>query len=527
VPRARRGEFPLLAGLATLFALAVFLYGFTSYEEARRRLDGLVEELGKTVLESAAAGLTNSLQMLDELEREQRTELRLKTRFLTAPAQGRTRDQPPLLQRFALAAHLKHLFLFDAQGRLAASAQEIPPPRGGGVLDPDRVQLAVVQAAWKLAHRGRGELRMEELTLPGAGLKPSLAAAVPLAGGLTAVLVQDAEAFTRVRAAAGPEAVVRRLEAAGRIAYVRFNAPAPSTTPGSLLALEKTLKLPGGREGTLRIGIDRAPVRDALSIQLHGTVLYGLLLVLLATATAWILLRMRHARARLLERARRNERLASLGRLAAGIAHEVRNPLNAIGLAAQRVARIPEASAEIMRLAQVVGEEVARLDRTVEEVLRYARPREPRLREVTGSEILRAVETLALPEAAGQAIRLVVRAREEIRFEADSDLIEGAVWNLVRNAIQASPEGAVVDLALDRSGDWIDIEVRDRGPGVPPEERDRIFEPFHTGRRTGSGLGLSLALSAVESHGGTIEVADAPGGGARFRIHLPVRGATR
>ena len=525
MPRARRGEFPLLAGLASLFALAVFLYGFTSYEEAKLRLDGLVEELGETVLQSAAAGLTNSLQMIDALEREQRAELRLKTRFLTAPAAGRSRDQPPLLQRFASAAHLKHLFLFDAQGRLTASAREIPAPRGGGVLDPNRLQLAIVLAAGKLAQRARGEIRMEELTLPGAGLKPSLAAAVPLSGGLTAVLVQDAEAFSKVRAAAGPEAVVRRLEGAGRIAYVRFNAPAPPGPPGALLALEKTLELPGGREGTLRIGIDRAPVREALSIQLRGTVLYGLLLVLLATAAAWILLRMRHARAKLVERARRNERLASLGRLAAGIAHEVRNPLNAIGLAAQRVALAPEASAKITRLAQVVGEEVARLDRTVEEVLRYARPREPRLREVAGSELLRAVETLARPEAEQRAVRLGVGTREEIRFEADPDLIQGAVWNLVRNAIQASPEGEEVHLALERSGDWIEIEVSDRGPGVQPDSRDRIFEPFHTGRRGGSGLGLSLALSAVESHGGTIEVLDAAGGGARFRIRLPAHGA--
>ncbi|MGH7163595.1 MAG: ATP-binding protein, partial [Planctomycetota bacterium] len=91
----------------------------------------------------------------------------------------------------------------------------------------------------------------------------------------------------------------------------------------------------------------------------------------------------------------------------------------------------------------------------------------------------------------------------------------------VRNAIQASPSGGEVTLALALRGEWIALEVRDRGPGVPPEAAAAIFEPFHSGRPDGAGLGLPLALAAAQAHAGTIEVEEAPGGGALFRIKIP------
>ena len=523
----RLRELPLLLLLTGVFAAASLAYGLLSYRQARRHLDGLVAELGETIVDTTLASLHSSLAILDELRRENSEAIRLKATFFSGPRDRGSRPQGFVLERFARAAGLKHILVFDADGRLSASARDVPARHGGTVLDPDRLKLALEDAGRQLAHEGRKGLVVRELSLPAAGLKPSLAVAVPLAGGEVAVLIQDAEAFARVRRAAGADAVSRRLEQAGRVLYVRFQVPPPALPPEDVIALQREAELAPGVRGVLYVGIDRAPVREALRIQSRSALLYGGLLVLFVSAAAWGLLRLRRSRDELRTRVQRGERLASLGRLAAGIAHEVRNPLNAIGLAVQRVQRMPGTSDEVGRLTGVVLDEVERLNRTVEEILRYARPREAEFASVDSGGFLAAVELLVRPEAAERGVRLRVEAAQQVTFLGDPDLLQGALWNLVRNAIGVSERGSEVVVSLARHPNLIEIEVRDRGPGVPEGMRDRIFEPFHTGSPGGSGLGLPLALSAVEAHGGTIEVADRAGGGAVFCIVLPRQGATR
>lgn len=234
-----------------------------------------------------------------------------------------------------------------------------------------------------------------------------------------------------------------------------------------------------------------------------------------------LVLRDRTLQRRLEELASQRERLAAFGRIAAGIAHEVRNPLNAIGLAAQRVERAEAAEAESRRLAGVISEEVERLNRLVEEVLRYARPQEARRIRFDGKDLLQAVEYLARPEAEKMGVRLEVHAEPGLEVDGDPDLLRGAAWNLVRNALQASPQGGKVSVSLSRSGAGAQLEVKDQGPGVPAERRGEIFTPFVSGRADGFGLGLPLALSAAQAHGGTVDVRDAPGGGAMFVMTIP------
>jgi signal transduction histidine kinase len=276
--------------------------------------------------------------------------------------------------------------------------------------------------------------------------------------------------------------------------------------------------------GRLFVGIDRTTAIEALEIQSRSALLQGALLVLVVTGGAWAVLRLRRSRDALKERVRRDERLAGLGRLAAGIAHEVRNPLNAIGLAAQRVQREPGVPQEVNRLAGVVLDESARLNRTVENVLQYARPAPPRFGRTTAEQLLAAVEALARPEAEAKGVALDVRGPRGIVLLCDADLLRGAVWNLVRNALESSPKGAPVTVSAAARGRRVEIEVTDRGSGVPAERRAQLFEPFRTDRPQGVGLGLPLALAAAEAHGGTIEVDEPLGGGARFRIVLPAGG---
>ena len=109
-----------------------------------------------------------------------------------------------------------------------------------------------------------------------------------------------------------------------------------------------------------------------------------------------------------------------------------------------------------------------------------------------------------------------------LELVCDADLLKGAIWNLLRNAIECSPAGATVTVSAVAKGRSAVIEVLDRGPGIPADRRAAVFEPFRTDRPQGLGLGLPLALAAAQAHGGTIVVDEAPGGGACFRIVLPL-----
>jgi signal transduction histidine kinase len=499
-------DLPVVLLLATVCAGATAVHGVVTHGQMRKRMDGLVEDLGEGVVETTAASLRSTFAVLAELEAELATSLKAKGSAIAGQS-----PLPRDIEGFAVAAGLRHLLILDDDGALLAAARDFPAPEGEGA---DRADLALLAAAREIAAEARAGTVVKEWTAPEMGLKRALALAAPLPGGGTAVLVQDGEAFARVRAAAGADALARRLEEETRIAYVRFDAPEPPPDERTA-AFDREID---GR-GVLRVGIDRTPALDALAIQQRAAWLHGALLVAVVTLGSWGVLRLRRARAALKERLRRDERLMGLGKLAAGIAHEVRNPLNGIGLAVQRIRREPGVPPEVDRLAGVVLEESARLNRTVENVLRYARPAPPRLGRVDAMELFAAVAALARPEAEAKGVRIDLRAPEGLSVTCDADLLKGALWNLVRNAVESSPAGAPVTVTAAAKGRAIHIEVADQGPGIPADRRALVFEPFRSDRPQGLGLGLPLALAAAQAHGGTIEV-DEPGG--RFRIVLPV-----
>jgi len=515
--RGPRRDLPVLLLLALVCAAATALHGLVTHRQMRARLEGLVQDFGEGVVETTAASLRATFAVLDELEAELATGLRAKGTVL---AEGR--EDPADLERFAVAAGLRHVLLFEDDGTLIAAGRDFPAP--GATETADRVEIGLVAAARALAADAREAPVLREWTASEAGMRRALALAAPLATGTTAVLVQDGEAFARVRRAAGADAMARRLEEETKVAYVRFDAPGPQIVSDRVAPFDRVVELPRGRTGRLLVGIDRTPAIEALSIQARAAFLHGALLVFVVAAGAWVVLRLRRTRDALAERVRRDERLAGLGRLAAAIAHEVRNPLNAIGLAVQRIQREPGAPAEVNRLAGVVLDESARLNRTVESVLSYARPAPPRLGRVSAERLLAAVEALARPEAEAKGVPLDVRAPAALELVCDADLLKGAVWNLVRNAVESSPKGGRVTVVAAARGHRAEIEVTDAGSGVPADRRAQLFEPFRTDRPRGVGLGLPLALAAAQAHGGTIEVDEPAGGGASFRIVLPAGG---
>jgi signal transduction histidine kinase len=216
------------------------------------------------------------------------------------------------------------------------------------------------------------------------------------------------------------------------------------------------------------------------------------------------------------------ERLAVVGELSASLAHEIRNPLTGVRSLAQRLAEEEIPDDKRRRYASVILEEVGRVERLVANLLGIAK-RAPRVRDPGESTPLAPLfEDLGLL-VAGRAekagVRLSLDARGLSAPGAREPLAQ-ALLNLLLNAVAASPPGGAVSLAAREVAGGLEITVRDAGPGVPRDQRELIWEPFHTGG-AGTGLGLAVVRRLSREEGWTAEVGDAPGGGAEFRIVIP------
>ncbi len=220
-------------------------------------------------------------------------------------------------------------------------------------------------------------------------------------------------------------------------------------------------------------------------------------------------------------RAEEAEKLAVLGRVAAGLAHEIRNPLGAIAGSIELLRESPALGAEDRELCDLVRRETERLDALVSDMLELARPRPLELSPLDAAEVAREVATLASRTGRGTDVALSASASASAPLEADPAQLRQLLWNLVRNAIQASAAGSEVELEVGLDGDEVVLEVRDRGPGIAPEAKARIFDAFYSTRSKGTGIGLAVVRRIVEAHGWRIEVLDREGGGARFVVRAP------
>jgi two-component system sensor histidine kinase HydH len=231
-----------------------------------------------------------------------------------------------------------------------------------------------------------------------------------------------------------------------------------------------------------------------------------------------------------LERSQRialqNEKLAAIGRLAAGLAHEVRNPLGVIRASASMVQENFQPDEEAYRACQFIREEIDRLNNLITSLLGFARPTRPRLEPVTLGAVAERALRLASDELRRRGIRLDREGDEPPEVLADPDLLAQVLLNLVLNAAEALGQGGRILLRRGEEGGRVFLEVADTGQGIAELEAERVFEPFFTTKPNGTGLGLSMAARIVQCHGGTIELvpgrgAGAGGSGACFRIELP------
>lgn len=220
-------------------------------------------------------------------------------------------------------------------------------------------------------------------------------------------------------------------------------------------------------------------------------------------------------------------RLAAISRITGGVAHEIKNPLNAISLHLDLLrARIGEPEEELVAEIDILSREVMRLDRVVKTFLDFSRPVEIRLEEVDLAELTREVTALMTPQARQAQIALTFEmapesAGQSMHIRGDPDMLKQAVLNLVTNGLEALKSGGNLRLTVTRARGTVTLEVADDGPGIPPHLRDKVFQLYFTTKAKGSGIGLAMVYRAVQLHNGTIGFISENGRGTAFRFEFP------
>ncbi len=222
---------------------------------------------------------------------------------------------------------------------------------------------------------------------------------------------------------------------------------------------------------------------------------------------------------------RRSERLAALGQLSAGLAHELRNPLGTIRASAEMLAKqLPEDNEVGRECAGFIASEVDRTNSLVTRFLEFARPLKPRLAQADLGEVIdRSVAQLSRGTPRYNVTVYKNYSPDLAPFLFDTELMERAIYNLLLNAAQATPDGGAITIKTRAADGNAEVAVIDRGAGIDARDLESIFNPFFTTKREGVGLGLAIVSKIVDEHGGRMAVESEPGKGSVFHIFLPVR----
>lgn len=220
----------------------------------------------------------------------------------------------------------------------------------------------------------------------------------------------------------------------------------------------------------------------------------------------------------------RQEKLASLGVLAAGVAHEIRNPLTAIKFRLFSLKKVLPAAEANNEDAVMIGNEISRLERIVQDFLRFARPSEPELVTIPAQRVLQDVSDLLKSQLEKSGIELKLLPGEPAWLRADTAQIKQVLINLVRNAAESIGQNGVITLSAHFEGKrnaMVVLEVTDNGKGIPPDVQVRLFDPFFTTKEGGTGLGLPIAARIIEKHGGELRYRTEINRGTTFSVVLP------
>lgn len=274
---------------------------------------------------------------------------------------------------------------------------------------------------------------------------------------------------------------------------------------------------------TAWLSLSRETADQMLKKEQGRGLIFMCFMVFIAIISMWFLYKNqnRHlAKMREMERRlHQAERLSAMGRLAAGVAHEIRNPLNAISMACQRLQKD-----NLLQLTRIIRDEIRRLNHIIEEFIAFSRMRKLELKNNDLIELLRQIVLLTEGEANSRGITIETDWRESsLMVLIDFDKIKQAIFNIVKNAMESISGRGSITLSVEREGKkWAKITISDTGGGLSLEELEQIFDPDYTTKEKGLGLGLALAHEIIESHSGGIRAMSKPKTGTTFEILLPM-----
>lgn len=534
-----RSRPPLWAAIVGLAVLAGAMVVWTVYEARRQReaTEDALRRQADAVARSLGPALASTAAAARELDEIVSWKLLDNARLLAWMESGGILDG----ERMRDALHengLDLIAILDRDGRVIRSAGESPP------VDLGEVELAHILDGTADESVFESSLVDEPIHVVAAVRRPS--------GGAVVARTHSGTAYAFAQRLGVSNLLIHLVDEGG-VLYAEYmedpggihaeaswdggDLPSASTSERAFAVRGRSafdvvvpVASPVGSTASLRLGLDATPLREVSLAAMWRTVLVGLVLVAFGfLGSGFALIERRRQREResaalrLAEeedRRRRSERLAAAGSLAAGVAHEVRNPLNAISVAAQRLERCESMGECCRHLASVIRDEVVRLDAIVRSFLDLARPTFGERVRFDAGAIVRDVVEVLTPEATIRDVELAVIADGVHPAVVDREAVRRAVVNLVRNAVQASPAGSRVELRVEGDDEHVRVRVLDRGTGLDPDLADHVFDPFVTGRAEGTGLGLALVRRVAEDHGGWARLDAREGGGAEAVLEL-------
>lgn len=530
------GRARLLAGLLAIAAVLLFLWALSEARRQRRDVEAILTAQATVLARSLGPGLVAASHAARELDEIVLWKLLDNARLFAALGPVDQLD-PLQLEDLADANGLDSVVFFDTDGRILITVGE--PAADFSVEDLSDIL----------------EGQAEEIVVGAAKANDpehiGAASALPEGGAvLVRIHPSSARAFAR---RLGVENLLSTLVGTGGVLYLGYseepsgrvtevtwdNGPLPESSTSAepisvrgrtVFEVELPIESPAGSTANLRVGLDGDPLHEAAAASMRRTLLVSIVLAGFAVAGIGFAM---VSRLRAIERQeasqqvaaaeaarRRSERLAAAGALTAGLAHEVRSPMNAIGLAAQRLERKLEEGDERRSIAQRIREELQRLEGILREFLDLASPVSDSRETVDLRELASQVAELMIEEANAEAVSLQPVAGSG-SVVADREAVRRAIINLVRNAIQASPREGRVIVRVDEQHEHVILTVTDEGPGLDPKLEERAFDAFVTGRASGTGLGLAMVRRVAEEHDGSVSLINRAQGGAEARLELP------
>jgi two-component system sensor histidine kinase HydH len=224
------------------------------------------------------------------------------------------------------------------------------------------------------------------------------------------------------------------------------------------------------------------------------------------------------------EKVKRSEKLAAIGELAAGVAHEIRNPLSSIRGFAQFLRHALRDKPQEQEYANTMVTEVDRINRVVTDLLTFARPMESEPAPTDVTELIEHTMRLVEADAASRAVQIQTKIADVSKLPMDANQMTQALLNLLLNALQAVDHGGQVEIGAELNADasYLNLWVKDNGPGIPSGHKDKIFEPFFTTREKGTGLGLAIVHKIVENHEGEVKI-ESPLAGSNMGCQITIK----